>query len=430
MQLPLTAATPWTFSEKLSLRFFLLLFVLYIFFNPNGVLPYIDIAFGLYIEPFHNLMIWIAGHVLKLSYPITVFTNGSGDTTYDYVVVFFITVISLVVSVVWTSGDRKPRSLNKLFYWLCVILRFYVAMTMLTYGMVKVIKLQFPFPSPARLVQSYGDSSPMGLAWTFMGYSKGYNYFTGFAELLGGILLFFRRTTTLGALIALMVSVNIMAINYCFDVPVKLLSTTLVLMTSFLLAKDFKRLMNFFILNKTAPPANITPPKFKKRWQNTGLAVFKYLLIVYVLLLNITGVISGSKQYGDDAKKPPFYGIYHVQNFIRNNDTIAPLKTDSTRWDNLIVSWKGGATIKMVNDSTRSFGFRPDSVTKSIVMFSNLDTTKKSTLTYSYPAKRFLLLAGKWNNDSLKVFLRKQDMQNFLLVDRGFHWINERPFNR
>jgi len=188
-------------------------------------------------------------------------------------VLLLIAVVAVVASIIWSAVNRKPRSLNRLFYWLCVIIRFYVAATMITYGLVKVIKLQFPFPSLDRLLNTYGNSSPMGLAWTFMGYSKAYNYFTGCAELLGGILLLFRRTTTLGALIALMVSANIMAINYCFDVPVKILSTALVLMTLFLLGRDFKRLWNFFILNQVAPPANLSKPVFKKRWKNIGLTV-------------------------------------------------------------------------------------------------------------------------------------------------------------
>ncbi len=54
-----TAAAPWSFSQKLVFRFFLIFFLIYIFFNPNGVLPYSDYAFSYYIQPFHKLMAWI-----------------------------------------------------------------------------------------------------------------------------------------------------------------------------------------------------------------------------------------------------------------------------------------------------------------------------------------------------------------------------------
>jgi hypothetical protein len=224
-----TTASPfyWSAPKKIALRFFFFLFILYIFFNPNGVLPYTDVIAEYLIQPFHIIIPWLSKNLLHMPQPITTFTNGSGDTTYDYLVILLIVSVSVIATIIWSILDRKARNYNKLFYWLCVILRYYVGITMLSYGFVKIIKLQFPSPSPGRLLQSFGNASPMGLAWTYMGYSTGFNYFTGMAEVSCGVFLFFRKTTTLGALLGLVVAGNIMAINYCFDVPVKLLSTTL-----------------------------------------------------------------------------------------------------------------------------------------------------------------------------------------------------------
>jgi uncharacterized membrane protein YphA (DoxX/SURF4 family) len=425
-----TTAATWSFAQRLLFRFFLVLFLLYIFFNPNGVLPYSDYVFNFYIPPFHQLMVWIAKHILHLSHPVTVFTNGSGDTTYDYVVTLFISVISLVTAVAWSIVDRKTKTYNKLFYWLCVIVRYYVAITMFAYGFAKVFKLQFPFFSPDRLLEPYGNSSPMGLAWNFLGFSRGYNYAMGFAELLGGILLLFRRTTTLGALITLAVAGNIMAINYCFDVPVKLLSTTLVVMSLFLLAKDIHRLVNFFFLNKPAQPSNITPPVFRKKWQNVLLAVLKYGLICYVIIVNTQQSLSAMKEYGDASPKPPLYGIYNIETFVRNRDTVLSLTTDTTRWRQLMVSYPGYAFIKTMNDSTKGFAFNADTVSKKIEMFSYSDTTKRSSFVYSVPKENVLLFMGKVNDDSVEIEMKKYDLNKFRLVSRGFHWVNEYPFNR
>jgi hypothetical protein len=424
------AATSWSFTQKFLFRFFFILFLLYIFFNPNGVLPYSDYVFNFYIPPFHKLMVRIAKSILHLSYPVTVFTNGSGDTTYDYVVIFFITIVSLVAALVWSIADRQTKTYHKLYYWFSVIVRYYVAITMFSYGFVKVFKLQFPFFSPDRLLEPYGSSSPMGLAWNFLGFSNGYNYVMGFAEILSGVLLLFRRTITLGALVTLVVAGNIMAINYCFDVPVKLLSTALVVMSLFLLAKDIHRLANFFILNRPTNAANITPPVFRKKWKNISLAILKYGLILYVFFTNIQGALSAMKQYGDVAPKPPLYGIYNIQTFIRNKDTVAALATDTARWGKLIVSYPGYAFVKMMNDSTKGFAFNTDTVKKKIEMFSYRDTTKKSNFAYSFPQKDILQLAGKMNDDSVFIEMKEYDMNNFRLISRGFHWINEYPFNR
>jgi hypothetical protein len=425
-----TTTATWSFIQKFLFRFFLILFLLYIFFNPNGVLPYSDYLFNFYIPPFHKLIVWIGKNILHLSYPITVFTNGSGDTTYDYVVTFFIAAISLVGAVAWSIMDRKTETYNKSYYWLRVIVRYYVAITMFGYGFVKVFKLQFPFFSADRLLQPYGDSSPMGLAWNFLGFSQGYNYFMGFGELLSGILLLFRRTTTLGALVTLVVAGNIMAINYCFDVPVKLLSTALVVMSLFLLSKDLQRIVDFFFLNRPTQAADITAPAFRKKWQIILLAFLKYGLICYVIFVNVQQALSAMKQYGDAAPKPPLHGIYNIETFVRNRDTLEALKTDTTRWSQLIVSYPGYSFIKMMNDSTKGFAFNTDTAAKKIEMFSYLDTSKKSNFVYSFPHENILLLTGKLNNDSVMIQMKRYDLNNFRLINRGFHWVNEYPLNR
>ena len=268
----------------------------------------------------------------------------------------------------------------------------------------------------------------MGLAWNFLGFSRGYNYVMGFAELLSGALLLFRRTTTLGALVTLGVAGNIMAINYCFDVPVKLLSTALVVMALFLLAPDIRRVINFFFLNKPTQAANISAPVFIKKWKNILLVVLKYALIAYVVIINIQQALSAT--YGDAAPKPPLYGIYNIETFVRNKDTLAPLTTDKTRWAQLMVSYPGYSFIKMMNDSTEGFAFNTDTVAKKIEMFSYGDTTKKSNFVYSIPQKNALLLVGKLNDDSVVIKMSKYDLDNFRLINRGFHWVNEYPFNR
>ncbi|MEO7214031.1 hypothetical protein [Mucilaginibacter sp.] len=425
------AAEPayWSAPRKIACRFFVVFFILYVFLNPNGVLPQVDRVYEYYIEPFHQLMVWIAAHILHLAKPVTQFTGGSGDTTYDYLILLFITFVATVSAIIWSVIDRKARNYNNLFYWLTVIVRYYMAITMVTYGAVKIIKLQFPSPSPDRLLQPLGSMSPMGLAWSYMGYSVGFNHFTGFAELVCGLLLFFRKTATLGAVIGLVVAGNIMAINYCFDVPVKLLATMLVLMSIFLLSKDAIRLINFFFLNKPAAPANLSPHTFKKRWKNITLCIIKYVLIIYSVAGNFISDVQAMSQYGDKVKKPPLYGIYIVQSFVRNKDTIAPLNTDTTRWNKLVISYAGNARVKLMNDSTKRYDFVIDTLKHTIVMNTYADTVKKTHFTYQLK-KDTLLMVSTFPKDSLRIRMKKFDLNNFILIKRGFHWVNEVPFNR
>ncbi|GAA4338831.1 hypothetical protein GCM10023149_49130 [Mucilaginibacter gynuensis] len=428
MQNTVTESAYWPLYKKVAFRFSLIFFLAFVVLNPNGVL--LDALHVYYIQPVHSLVVWSGAHLLHLPKPITIFTNGSGDTTYDYLIILLISVTAGAGALIWSVLDRRVRNYNNLFYWLLVVVRYYVAISMISYGCVKIIKLQFPGPTPSRLLQSYGDSSPMGLAWTYIGYSTGFNIFTGLAEFICGIFLFFRRTTIMGALLGLVVAGNIMAINYAYDVPVKIVSTVLFVMCLFILSKDAGRLINLLVLNKPALAANMAPHTFKRRWKNITLCVIKYVLVIYIVVSNFYGDWEARSQYGETAKKPPFYGIYNVESFIRNKDTIAPLKTDSTCWHKLIVSYPGYAQVKMTNDSISGYGMTVDTLKHTIKM--ELYGSNGNVTYFNYTEKKpdLLLLQGNHNNSVLQIKLRKYDLNNFILLRRGFHWVNEYPYNR
>ncbi len=89
---------------------------------------------------------WCLGwgqHVFQTN--ITVFTNGSGDTTYDYVQAFCFLTMALAATAIWTCFDRQ-RSYARLYDWLRVYVRFSLALALISYGAAKVNKSQFPNP--------------------------------------------------------------------------------------------------------------------------------------------------------------------------------------------------------------------------------------------------------------------------------------------
>lgn len=285
-----------------------------------------------------------------------------------------------------------------------------------------------PFPYLSQLVQPFGDKSPMGLAWSFIGYSKAYSAYTGWSEVIGGFLLLFRRTTMLGALTVFVVTLNIAMINYCYDVPVKLFSSMLLIMAAFLMAPDIQRLANVLIWHRPVEPASF-PPMLRSRKMRIARLVLKGLFILSLLYSNISGAISSRKQYGDLRKLPPLYGIYNTETVVRNNDTLPPLTTDSTRWKQLIIQFPANAQVKMMNDSIKRFNFIVNDSAKSILVYSNTDTVNKSTLFYRADSTA-LILTGRLNKDSVYMRLNKYDINKFRLVSRGYHWINEYPYNR
>lgn len=93
----------WTPLQRLSFRFVFILFILFILLVNNGAYPLLYFVMQFVTEVMHQFIPWIGSHILKLPYEITEFTGGSGDTTYDYVVLLFITAIAAAGALIWTG---------------------------------------------------------------------------------------------------------------------------------------------------------------------------------------------------------------------------------------------------------------------------------------------------------------------------------------
>ena len=405
----------WSVAQKILFRFFACFFSLYIF---GGFLSFI----------FRIFVPWFAVYILKFEDPITVFTNGSGDTTYDYVTMFVYLLLAFLSATIWSIIDRKREDYQQLLYWVSVVVRYYLVMNMFIYGFYKIFHLQMPSPVLSQLIQPLGDKSPMGLAWTYIGFSKGFSFFTGFAEVTAGFFLLFRRTVTFGALLTAIVTINILAINLFFDVPVKLFSFTLFLMSLFLLAPDLKRLINFFLLNKQIEAKN-QPAYLKKRWLRVVSVAIKCLFVGYLCYNGVRSGIEGQKAYGDKKPKPALYGLYDADVIIRNNDTIPPLITDASRWRNLVIQWEEHAMVKMMNDSIKYLNFTIDTTSKTVLFYDNIHASNKNRLTYQ-KEKEYLTFSGIMDQDSVYMRFKERDIKSFKLMNTGFRWVNEYPDNR
>jgi len=414
------AETAWQPLARVAFRFafcYLGLYSLITLSNVEDLLPYEKL--------WHGIVPWVGAHILHLSRPITYFPSGSGDKTSDWVLLLCHLVISIAATALWTVLDRRKEyaTLNE---WLRVLLRFAVAWTMVVYGSVKVVKLQFHDPTLGQLIEPWRDFSPMGMLWKFMGSSTAYTFFAGACELAGGALLFFRRTTTLGALVSGADMTNVAMLNYAYDTPVKLLSTHLVLMCGYLLIPDLRGLYDFFVQNRPAAPAPVRPHFASRKWR-IAEGIAKTLFLGYVAVTSGIGMVEGAKQIGSGAAKSPVYGIWEVEEFTRDGVALPPLLTDTMRWRRLVADFPGFLSIQKMDDSVTGYKVKIDKGS-SMIVGNNLNVGL--SLKWERPDADHLLLTGTAGFQPVSIRLKKMDVSHSNLLGRGFHWVSELPFNR
>ena len=409
----------WSWWRKLLFRFFCIYLLLYITpWTWLGSVPWLGLI-GEYYDIAETWLVQLTNtHLLHMS-SVRMPPNGSGDTTYNYAHVRFLSVAAVVGSLVWTVLDKR-KNYTLAYYRLLIIVRYCVAMQALSYGIIKLFTQQMIFPPLSALATPLGDLLPMRLSWYFIGYSAPYQFFSGAVEFLAGVLLLFRRTSTLGAFIAASVFLNVMVLNLCYDIPVKLFSIHLFLFSNFLLIGDLSRLLNFFILNKPVQPARrFTLPKKWMRITQTGLkVVFALLFLIMPLYEFFEGAM------GQSVQKKLATGVFTVDQF--QGSTV-----DSLRWKDVIFETTNAGSIQTTDTLFRQryhrgyFSYSLDTLNRT-VSFKKFatDTSALFTMNYTMPDTNHILLRGKIRKDSILVGLTRQN-RHFQLTERQFHWVSE-----
>jgi uncharacterized membrane protein YphA (DoxX/SURF4 family) len=247
------------------------------------------------LRPPEYLEGWFATHVFYLTgVAATRHPTGSGDTARDWIGMLALIVFAAAGAAIWSAiaewGIARRgwrREYRTLYAWLLVVVRFTLVSILFAYGISKIFDLQFSPPDVRVLTERYGDSSPMELMWTFVGYSVPYTVFSGLVEVIPGVLLLFRRTAVLGALMAAAVMLNVALLNFCYDVPVKLYSSLDVLMALFLLLPSMSSLLEFFLLRRDARLGGVWVRRPQRRslrvaWYCVGVLVIGHLLYMHV----------------------------------------------------------------------------------------------------------------------------------------------------
>ena len=319
----LTRPAAWSPAVRLAFRIAFLYFFCFILFGANGTLLDVFPVVGGWIQdklnwPLNHLSEFVGQHLFHLTGIAAHWhASDSGDTTMNWIHDGLVLTVALVGGILWTIVSlfkTDPRTdYRSLHAWLRFFLRLTCGMFMMTYGLVKVFPFQMPPPSIAILTEPAGNMAPMTFLWNLIGLSPVYEIICGSAEVLGGILLLYRRTALAGALFSTFVITNVVLYNFCYDVPVKLFAANLLLGCIFLALPDAVSLGRYFWSHKpTAPTAPWVPPT-SRRAGRIAILITEVVLAIFFLVVRPIYMTIGWRQFQAALRTPsPLVGAWHL----------------------------------------------------------------------------------------------------------------------
>jgi hypothetical protein len=338
------------------------------------------------------------------------------------------------------DNDTGDGRLCNLFF---VLVRYQVALRMSWFAIAKVFPVQMPFPTISQLNTNLGDFTPGKLYWLTTGVSPFFEVFAGVFELTATVLILFRRTATLGALMMIAILLPIWFVNIGYDAGVELASLHLLLLSLLLLAKDATKFWQLLIEHKEAAISYIQPPVFSQQWKRVGRIILKVSFISIFLLYR--GYHYGKLYAAGKTFKLPldngvasFTGFYNVEEFRLNNRIIPYSPDDTLRWQNVVFEKFNTISIKVAkafklntqnkirtteyygNVGRLFYGYKADTVKHVLTWKNRADTSERIVWNYTTPKTgRFILKGLDGHKDSVYMVLNRVDRQYPLAVKRN-----------
>lgn len=403
----------WSLTHRIGFRFFAIFVVLGSDFW--AWIPWVNDFFA---KPELNFLWSVRSEffsIVHLPYSLTQDVYGDGTLTlFRYLVS---ALMALVGAGIWSVVDRKRVSYPQAREYLRSFARFFVAYVLLVYGFAKVFLVQMPVPSMADLYRPLGDFSPGSMPFVFVAASQPYEFFTGILEVVGALLLFWRRTTSVGAVILTIVMSNVVLMDICYAVPVRYLSAFLLLLCLYLLSEEGIYALRTIVLRRTAP-ALPEPPRFPF-WRKM---VWGVLVLAAIYETGIHRWVSRQYVWTHRTEHhPALFGSYDVIRFEIDSMQLNGA-TDINRWNQVVV---GSLIDSAIYDGFVRRGFsdylemRVYTVDDSTVIFKMGPMYTTYNLRWNAIDSQYVNLSGDYEGHTYQIGLRK-DLKPIPLASFGF----------
>ena len=135
-------------------------------------------------------------------------------------------------------------------------------------------------------------------------------------------------------------------------------------------------------------------------------------------------------KYGPGSPKSALYGIWDIEQLVIDGQIRSPLINDYDRWRRVLFEFPQSVTFQRMDGSMVWYGATINLQGNTLDMTKSSDKNWKANFTFQRGPEDHLVLDGTMSGHKMHMEAKLVDRNKFLLVSRGFHWIQEVPYNR
>lgn len=336
----------------------------------------------------------------------------SSDSTTMYLLFLILLIVAILFSILLNCVYSFKKTQQFFTQIIPSILVIYLSVVMLKYGFNKIFKVQFYLPEPNTLFTPLGLMDKDILYWSTIGSSYSYSFFLGLLEVIPAILLLFRRTRTFGNFILFGILIHVVAINFCYDISVKLYSSFLLMISISLLIPSLKTIYSFFILNQSV---KLTSTSIKNSIiSNNKVNVLKIILVSLIFLECLYPFIK-NKVYNDDKiPRNHLHGAYEV---FAVNDSYEQKRNKNIK--RIFIHRQNYFIIQYEDDSMEDFKLEIDPIKNKFILTNHEGGKNIANYKYFETSKKLELSFEEIN---LILYTKALPWKKMPLLQPLFHW--------
>jgi hypothetical protein len=173
-----------------------------------------------------------------------------------YLLLVGLVILTLLITVIFITIRKRKGSLSPAItygFW-NAMLRYFIAMDMIMFGLQKIFHLQFAIPLGV-LDNPFSSLDGEQLVWAFFGKYYAFTVIIASMQIIGAVMLLFKRTSLLAVIILLPILFNILLLDWFYNLGlvVNIYITLLTIAEVYLLLLDYGRLKEFFLTADSLP---------------------------------------------------------------------------------------------------------------------------------------------------------------------------------
>lgn len=283
-------------------------------------------------------------------------------------------LFSILFSLFWHRKEKAGSfDSGRRHAWFGALIRYWLAFSLALYGFAKLFDAQFA-SSFHRSNSVVSSLSGLELTWNYFAYSFQLSAIIGLLQIAGGTFLLFRRTTLLGIAILLPVMLNVVLINFFYQIsPGAFINSVLYTLSLIYLLTLYRKPLVALFWN------------FKSTLPKIGNGALRTIARVFAIVVSGAFVVYATHKNESPAA---LIGKWEVEAMTRNGKPVPANDwlTDSTAWKVLYIEKRKEILCcpnPYVFDNKRSLWleYAYDDLKKSLNLISyERDETKPDTI--------------------------------------------------